>query len=154
MSARANTARAWKKSFLLTVVLLLVGCAKWSSNSSQSITFEKVPAADDREHDKLDNIEGRAAGFRPGQKIVLYTKTEELWWIEPGIERPFTNIQDNAAWKGQVHLGTQYAAMLVDPGYNPDAMRRGPHRNEGAVVMHMVSGCCHGREAWTCADVH
>jgi hypothetical protein len=141
MSARANTARAWKKSFLLAVVLLLVGCAKWSSNSSQSITFEKVPAANERDDGQTDSIEGRVAGFRPGQQIVLYTKSEELWWIEPGIDRPFTNIQNNAGWKSQVHLGTQYAAMLVDPGYNPpETFELLPPTGNGVAAIAVVNG--------------
>src|SRR5215469_173875 len=119
MPPPANNVRRWKGFFLLTVVLLLVGCTRWSANSSPSITFNTVPAADARDYNKLDNVEGRAKNFRSGQQIALYTQSEELWWIQPGIERPFTNIGDGGEWKGQVHPGTQYAAMLVDPGYSP-----------------------------------
>ena len=139
MSARPDIVRTWKRSFLLTVVLLFAGCARWSSNSDQSITFKKVPAADD--YAKLDTIEGRAAGFRPGQQIVLYTNSEELWWIQPGIERPFTNIQGNGGWKGQVHLGTQYAAMLVDPGYNPpETFELLPPPGHGVAAIAVANG--------------
>jgi hypothetical protein len=141
MSARANTVLRWKRSFLLAVVLLLVGCRQWSSNPSQSITFGKVPAANERDYDTLANIEGRAAGFRPGQQIVLYSNSEELWWIQPGIYRPFTSIQNNAGWKGQVHLGTQYAAMLVDPGYNPpETFESLPPTGNGIAVIAVVNG--------------
>jgi hypothetical protein len=103
MSPRTNTVWAWKKSSPLTVVFLLVGCARWSAISTQSVTFNKVPVADDRDYNKLDNIEGRANGFRSGQQIVLCTKSEELWWVQPGIDRPLTKIRDDAGWEGQVH---------------------------------------------------
>lgn len=141
MSPRTNTVRAWKRSFPLTVVLLLVGCARWPTISDQSVTFNKVPVADDRDYYKLDNIEGRANGFRSGQQIVLYTKSEELWWVQPGIDRPLTKIRDDAGWKGQVHLGTQYAALLVDPGYNPpETFEILPPTGNGVAAIAVING--------------
>ena len=141
MAPRTNIVGAWKRFSLFTVVLLLVGCTRWSANPSQSITFNKVPVADDRDYNRLDNIAGRASGFRSGQQIVLYTKSEDLWWVQPSIDRPFTNIQDDAGWKGQVHLGTQYAAMLVDPGYNPpETFELLPPTGNGVAVITVING--------------
>src|SRR5215469_8029531 len=99
MSPNANIAWAWKRFFPVLFVLLLAGCGRWSAVSTQNVTFNKVPAADDRNYNKLDNIEGRSNGVRSDQQIVLYTRSEELWWIQPDIYHPFTKIRDDAGWK-------------------------------------------------------
>jgi hypothetical protein len=119
MLSRTSTVEAWRRAFPLALLLLLEACARWSGNSAPSVSFTRVPVADEGNHSKLDTIEGRAAGARPGQQIVLYTKSEELWWVQPFTGQPFTKLDDNLRWKNQVHLGTQYAALLVEPGYNP-----------------------------------
>jgi hypothetical protein len=50
---------------------------------------------------------------------VLYARSEELWWVQPFTDRPFTKIQNDSHWKSQTHLGSEYAALLVDAGYRP-----------------------------------
>ena len=79
----------------------------------------KIPPADVGGPDKRDIIEGLATGVQPGQQIVLYARSEELWWVQPFSNRPFTKIQSDSRWKSETHLGTEYAALLVDQGYNP-----------------------------------
>jgi hypothetical protein len=49
----------------------------------------------------------------------LYAKSEGLWWIQPFTDKPFTQIGPSSGWKNQTHLGAEYAALLVDPGYRP-----------------------------------
>ena len=39
--------------------------------------------------------------------------------MQPVPDRPFTQIQNGSRWQNQVHLGTEYAALLVEPGYHP-----------------------------------
>jgi len=41
--------------------------------------------------------------------------------VQPLVAQPFTKIQPTAKWSNATHLGTQYAALLVDPEYNPPA---------------------------------
>ena len=41
------------------------------------------------------------------------------WYIQPYADQPFTQIQPDGAWSNSTHLGTEYAALLVDPGYEP-----------------------------------
>jgi len=60
-------------------------------------------------------------GARPGQQIVLYAKTG-MWWIQPLFNSPFTTIQPTSSWVNSTHLGSEYAALLVEPGYRPKAM--------------------------------
>jgi hypothetical protein len=113
--------------------LVLVGCIALSScqsrHSAPAIAFSKVPAAfqegpyntdiiEERDY-KRDTIEGRATGVRAGQRLVLYAKTDGRWGVCLQSGQPFTNIGPDGAWKATVHLGIQYAGLLVDPTYTP-----------------------------------
>src|SRR4029079_6636784 len=90
---------------------------------------------------KTDIIEGSATEARPGQRIVLYAKTDERWGVcrQPG--QPFTNIETDGRWKASVHLGIQYAALLVDPTYNPPEQTESlPMVGTGVVALSVVNG--------------
>jgi len=108
-----------KRASLLVVCIVLGACYSRSPSTTPSIVFDGIPRADVGGPDKLDNIKGRVIGFQPGQQIVLYAKSEGLWWIQPFTDRPFTSIQGDSRWKNQTHLGTEYAALLVDQEYKP-----------------------------------
>ncbi len=96
---------------------LLAACARGPGNSP-SIAFTRIPQADAGGGDKHDIIEGRVSGARPGQQIVLYARSGN-WWLQPVTNHPFTRIQPNAGWTNATHLGSEYAALLVDPSYRP-----------------------------------
>jgi hypothetical protein len=127
-----------------------IGCHSSSKISAPTLAFSKVPAADQEspykiamsEHDyKTDTIEGRVTGARPGQRIVLYAKTDGRWGVcrQPGT--PFINIQSNNRWKASVHLGIQYAALLVDPTYDPPEQTESlPIVGKGLVALAVVNG--------------
>ena len=68
----------------------------------------------------MDFIEGRVGGAKPGQQVVLYARSGGVWWIQPLVANPYTKIQTDLAWKNTTHLGTDYAALLVEPGYRPE----------------------------------
>src|SRR5229473_2588767 len=123
---------------MLLVYFVLTGCHSSSKISAPTIVFSKVPATDQEstfrtdlfEQDyKTDTIEGRVTGDRPGQRIVLYAKTDERWGVGPQSGQPFTDIEADGRWKASVHLGIQYAALLVDPTYNP------PEQTESLPVV-------------------
>jgi len=56
-------------------------------------------------------------GSWAGQRIVLYARSGQ-WFVQPFVDQPFTDIQ-GSSWKNRIHLGTEYAARLVEPGYQP-----------------------------------
>ncbi len=58
-------------------------------------------------------------GAREGQQIVLYAKNG-TWWLQPLLEAPFTKISPSHKWYTATHLGSDYAALLVDRDYRPD----------------------------------
>jgi len=126
---------------LVALCFLLGSCGREQVSSTPGIVFDKVPHADLGGPDKTDSIEGHATGVKPGQQIVLYAKSEELWWIQPLTEKPFTKIQDDSTWKSQIHLGMEYAALLVDAGYRPPQTTETlPALGAGVLAVKVVPG--------------
>jgi len=114
---------------LATVSILSTGCRQTSS-PTPAIEFIVVPEAAAGGADRLAPITGRVRGAGPGQRMVLFSKNG-VWWVQPFRTHPFTNIEEDATWKSSVHLGTEYAALLVGPDYRPPATiealpQRGP----------------------------
>jgi hypothetical protein len=97
----------------------LNSCSNPPSRSAPNITFDKIPIADVGGPNKVDTIEGHATGVQAGQRIVLYAKSEEQWWIQPYAEHPYTEVLKDSRWSNQTHLGTEYAAVLVKQEYKP-----------------------------------
>jgi hypothetical protein len=111
------------RRFLLMVCALAVGCAGPRSDAAPSIEFTRVPDGGEGGPQRLDPIEGRVTGARPGQKIVLFARSG-IWWVQPLANEPFTIIRPDGTWRNSTHLGTEYAALLVDADYRP------PNRTE------------------------
>lgn len=112
--------RICRLSFLVVVCALLGGCRSSGANVGASIEFTRIPQADEAGRDKHDIIEGIVTGARAGQHIVLYARSG-TWWVQPLVNQPFTKIQSNTKWTNATHLGTEYAALLVDSSYRPPA---------------------------------
>jgi hypothetical protein len=135
---------------LLLVSFVLAGCHSSSDNSVPTVTFSKVAAAfqetpykaDITEHDyRTDTIDGRVTGARPSQRIVVYAKTDGRWGLCPQSGQPFTNIDSDGRWKASVHMGLQYAALLVDPTYDPhEQTELLPVVGNGVVALAVVDG--------------
>ena len=87
-------------------------------NAGPTIQFTRIPQADPGGNEKNDIIEGIVKGGRSGQRIVLYARSGK-WWVQPLRINPFTRVQATGKWTNATHLGTQYAALLVDPGFRP-----------------------------------
>jgi len=144
------------KKLARTLILILlasfvtIGCHSSPKNSASAVAFSKVPAAyqespykiDITEHDyKTDMTEGRATGVRPGQRIALYANTDGRWGLCQQSGQPFANIESDGRWKASVHLGIQYAALLVDPTYNPPEQTESlPIVGNGVVALAVVNG--------------
>lgn len=103
-----------------SLLFLLNGCATRQANSKPSIEFTVIPQAEEGSPDKTSPISGRVIGGHPGQRIVLFAKAG-IWWVQPTVDEPFTAIQTDSTWTSSTHPGTEYAALLVEPGYRPPA---------------------------------
>jgi hypothetical protein len=135
---------------VLWASFVLSGCHPSSNSSAPTLAFSKVAAASQEspyrtdifERDyKTDTIEGRVTGARLGQRIVLYAKTDGRWGVCRQSGQPFTNIETDGRWKASVHLGLQYAALLVDPTYNPPEQTESlPIVGNDVVALAVVDG--------------
>jgi len=84
-------------SIVFAVCLSLAGCRTSSSGSTPTVVFNRVPATsqvvDSQEvPDQTATIEGYATGVRPGERIVVYSKIDGRWSLQPPSGQPFTNI--------------------------------------------------------------
>src|SRR5215471_1205588 len=90
---------------LMALYIFSGGCHARNTDVEPTIEFTKVPSAEEGGPDKLETIEGRVNGARPGQQIVLYAKSG-TWWIQPMTFQPYTKIESDSTWKNSTHLGT------------------------------------------------
>jgi hypothetical protein len=123
----------WKRALLMIVCILLSSCSSPSAGTGPTIEFSKIPQADVGGPDKVAPIEGLVIGWRQGQRIVLFAKSGQ-WWVQPLAEQPFTTIRPDSSWINSIHLGTEYAALLVEPEYIPPATLDALPSKGGAVV--------------------
>ena len=129
----------WRAIFLALVSVLLVGCHLKDSRKP-SLQMTRVPPANAGGPEQLDYIEGRTRDARPEQQIVLYAHSG-IWYVQPFANRPFTKIQADLTWKNSTHLGTEYAALLVEPGYHPESKIESlPKEGNGVVAVVTVAG--------------
>ena len=115
-------------------------CSSGPSRPAASVEFTVIPPADKGGPDTRDTIAGRATAARPGQRIVLFAKSS-TWWVQPETREPYTKLQADSTFHNFTHLGTEYAALLVDEGYRPpQRLDSLPARGGGVVAMAVVPG--------------
>ena len=125
---------------LLLLLFLLSGCRSRQISTGASIEFSRVPPREDKGSDTIDIIEGRVTGAQPGQQIVLYARSG-TWWVQPLVNEPFTKIHPDSTWTNSTHLGTEYAALLVEPGYRPPPTAEAlPNQGSGVVAVATANG--------------
>lgn len=103
---------------LLSCFAFVAGCHESPHGTEPVIQFTRVPNAGEGGPNRVDTISGRVIGAQPGERIVLYAKWGP-WWVQPLVDHPFTDIKTDSNWSSPTHFGTEYAALLVDPTYQP-----------------------------------
>ena len=141
MSRSIRALKAGKYFFRSLVVLCAFGAGCHSSkNRAPEVRISRAPDASPGGPEKLDYIEGAVKNARPGQHIVLYAHSG-VWWVQPFAESTTTNILPDGSWKNSTHLGTEYAALLVDEGYIPSARTPAlPAVGDRVAALVIVSG--------------
>jgi hypothetical protein len=104
--------------FVMLIAILQSGCHSRQANAHPTIEFSKIPPAAQGGRERVDTISGRVTGARPGQQIVVYARSGP-WWVQPWPDQSLIPIQADSTWSTPTHLGFEYAALLVDPGYRP-----------------------------------
>jgi len=71
--------------------------------------------------DRLETIAGTAGGvdFKE-HSVVIFCRTN-TWYVQPFADSPYTSIDERGKWQTEIHLGLEYAALLVKPSYKPPA---------------------------------
>lgn len=53
-------------------------------------------------------------------RVVIFARTDR-WYVQPTKASPYTSIGQDGEWQTDIHLGYDYAALLVSPSYKvPD----------------------------------
>ena len=127
--------------FLHGVVWLFVLVATGCTTSSQtSIKITSIPPAEKGGGRELDVISGHVNGASGGQQVVLYARSG-AWYVQPFVETPFTPVLPDGTWSNSTHLGTEYAALLVQPDYVPPPIALTlPTSENGIVAVAIVDG--------------
>ena len=122
---------------LTTLVLTLTGCYRATKPDIEAkISFTQLPQWSPGDENAQDVLEGKVSGARQGQHIVVYSKTGRLWWLQPLLTSPLTPILPDGVWRNEAHLGTDYAALLVDSSYHPAAvLDELPNRGRGVEAV-------------------
>jgi len=128
-----QSSRAPERALLFFFCVFLIGCRSGQNGFKPSIEFTKVPPAREGGPAILERIEGRVVGAHSGQQLVLYARSGQ-WWVQPLTNQPFTKIQTDSKWSNSTHLGTEYAALLVEPGYRPASIMDALPAKGGAVA--------------------
>ena len=125
---------------LLAVISAAAACDRRPPAATPTIEFTVVPRAGMGGALTLAPIAGRVTGAAPGQQIVLFAKSN-MWWVQPLTVQPYTPIAADATWKTSIHIGTEYAALLVAPGYRPPATTETlPKPGGGVIAVATVKG--------------
>jgi signal transduction histidine kinase len=121
-------------------VLLFSSCGMRHSDKP-SITVISIPRADRGGVLETDTITGRVTRARSDQQIVLYARSDGVWYVQPWVDQPFTKIQPDSTWTNTTHLGTEYATLLVEPAYVPvSPIVALPAEGGGVVAIVVVEG--------------
>jgi signal transduction histidine kinase len=124
---------------IILLTLALSGCASRLNNDSP-IQITEIPPEDQGGVLKIDKIKGRVTGARSDQKIVLYARSG-AWYVQPWADQPFTTINNDSTWSNDTHLGTEYAALLVEHDYAPAPVIIGlPGAGNGVIAITVVYG--------------
>ena len=140
--AHARTQPSAALLFLTAAFFPLIGCrAGAKQNIEPKISFTQVPQRSLGDENLQDVMEGTVSGARQGQRLVVYSKTGSLWWVQPLVTSPFTSIFPDHSWRNEVHLGMDYAVLLVDPSYDPaPVLAQLPDRGQGVAAVAVTPG--------------
>jgi len=127
---------------LTCLVLALTACHRATKSAAEAkISFTQVPEWSLGDQNERDVLEGEISGAQQGQHIVVYSKTGGLWWLQPMLASPLTPILPDGVWRNEAHLGTDYAALLVDSSYHPAAvLDELPKRGHGVEAVATSKG--------------
>lgn len=105
-----------------------------------SILFTQIPPASFGGPNTSGAISGKVIGFKRGDRLVLYARSGNQWWIQPTSDKPFTQIRPDGTWTSRTHLGLEYGAVLVRGDFETATVISSlPDLNEHAIAKATTS---------------
>src|SRR5271163_3060309 len=130
----------WQIVVFAAIAMLSSGCRTQKAPVNPAIAFTKIPPAAQGGRERVDTVAGRVSGAHPGQQIVVYARSGP-WWVQPWPDKALIPIQSDGTWGTETHLGFEYAAMLVEPGYQPSpTMDMAPAQGGSVIAVEIVKG--------------
>lgn len=83
------------------------------------VTFSTIPRKGGGP-ESSGQIAGDVHGLKMPEnyKVVIYARTDR-WYVQPFQDQPLTDIDSKGHWQRETHLGSEYAALVVRPGFFP-----------------------------------
>jgi hypothetical protein len=140
MNTAERSAYLSAKMLMLALGLALQGCHLQNDSGNPSIELTKIPSAAQGGRERVETIAGRVRNARPGQQIVIYAHSG-TWWVQPWPDHARIPIQADSTFSSEIHLGFEYAVLLVDPDYHPlPTMDLAPAPGGSVVSITTVKG--------------
>ncbi len=106
--------------FGLTIFAEFQLFSQTSGTKNYVITFSRVAKRGIGGPNQTDIISGKVVGRNLNLlQIVIYTKAGGKWWVQPTTENPYTAILTDSTWQNEIHLGNQYAILIVTRSFIP-----------------------------------
>lgn len=105
---------------LMLAIGLLVLTAPLFGQERPAIDITRIPPPGGGP-DRMETIAGSVSGvnFKEcGCKIVIYA-LGDVWYVQPFVAAPFTEIKEDGWFETKTHLGSSYAVLLVKASYRP-----------------------------------
>lgn len=120
---------------LLMTLIELPAFGQDANETKPTITITSVPTDPPGEQMASEPITGTVSGVDPNEhKVVIYARGGDRWWVQPYAASPYTDIGKDSKWESETHGGTEFAALLVKPSYQPSATLGSPPAVGGDIL--------------------
>src|SRR6185503_14074217 len=103
--------------WVIAFLALLVAC-QGNASIKPEIKITEVPPKG-AGPDRVERIAGTVSGVNTKEcKVIVFAQTD-TWYVQPYIETSDIEIKNSNTWQTDTHLGSQYAALLVNSSYKP-----------------------------------
>jgi hypothetical protein len=101
-----------------------------------TITLTEVPPAAPGGATSVAEIAGTVRAAPNDARIVILAHGD-MWYVQPYVSAPFTALTAGK-FRSVIHLGTEYAVLVVTRSYRPPATTAEPPRTGGEVLAMKV----------------
>jgi hypothetical protein len=126
-------------SRVLLAVATIVVPAVAQQSAKPVVTITTTPPKDAGGPDKMAVIAGNVQSAPKDSRIVIFAHGD-IWYVQPYAASPYTKLADGK-FQTDTHLGTQYAVLVVRPGYKPPASTGDlPDEGGDVIAIKIVAG--------------